>query len=150
MSRKAVRDEIFSFLETNSSENVVDITAEFEQLNDLLSDSGIQPEGPWLGVEFSADPAEPVSLSATNTQGLYREFGLISLHVVAMGRLGVGNELLSRGEDLINLFEGSRINAVVINTVGSLNTGPGATLEFEGGYVSGTITIGYHYDYTRT
>lgn len=150
MSRLAVRTAIKDFLDANSSEDVIDITAEFEELKDLLQDHDIQPEAPWLGLEFSADPAEPVSLTANNTQGLYREYGLISLHVVTSARLGAGNELLSRGEGLINLFEGSRIGDVVINTVGSLNTGPGATLEFEGGYVSGTITLGYHFDYSRT
>ena len=150
MSKQAVRDTIFDFLADESNESVVDFTAQFGDVKDMISEAGVQPESPWLGVDFASDPAEPVSLTANNTQGLYREFGIIFLHVCTVGRIGAGNELLSRAEALINLFEGRRINDVVINTVGSLQTGPGQTLEFEGGYVSGTITLGYQFDYSKT
>ena len=148
MSSLAVRTLVRSFLEDESNESVVDLTGHFEDLRTLLSESDVQPDSPWLGLEFIADPEEPVSLSADNQKGLYREFGIIQLHVCAVARIGVGANLETRGEALQNLFRGRRIGGIVVDSVTPLNTGPGATLEFEAGYVSGTVSVAYHYDRT--
>ena len=148
MSSKAVRDLILDFLEDGSEELIVDLTGHYENLRDLLGESGVQPDAPWLGIEFIGDSEDPVSLTANNEQGLYREYGLIQLHVCAQAKIGVGASLVDRGEPLRNLFRGERIGAIVINSVSPVNTGPGATLEFEAGYVSGTISVAYHYDFT--
>lgn len=148
MSSIEVRQQIKSFIAANSSENVIDLTAEFEELRELLSENGLQPDAPWLGIEFIGDSELPVSLAATNDQGLYREIGSVVLHVCAEGRLGVGDSLLARGEILRNLFRGRRIGSVVVEGVTPMNFGPGATLEFEGGYVSGSITLSYYQDLT--
>lgn len=148
MSSKAVRDLILDFLEDNSTETVVDLTGQFDNLRELLLEEEIQPDAPWLGVEFSSDGEEPVSLAADNTQGLYREVGLVQLHICAIGRIGVGVELVNRGDVLQKLFKGRRIGALVVESARPINTGPGATLEFEAGYVSGTVSVIYHYDST--
>lgn len=149
MSSSAVRTLTKNFLAAEiPTETVVDLTGEYQEIKKMLSEHGLQPSAPWLGLEFIADTEEPVSLSADNTKGLYREYGLIQLHVCAVARIGVGASLLSRAEVLRNLFRGRRIGGIVVETVSPLNTGPGATLEFEGGYVSGTISIGFHYDFT--
>ena len=87
-------------------------------------------------------------MSATNDQGLYREQGLIQLHVCAIGQLGVGVELENRGEVFRKLFRGERIGGIVVDSVSPINTGPGATLEFDAGYISGTVTVSYHYDFS--
>lgn len=148
MSSVAVRDLIRDFLEDNSNETVIDLTAQFAELRELLTEYEVQPDAPWLGIEFIGDEEIPVSLSATNDQGLYRENGQIQLHVCAIAQLGVGTSLENRGEVLRNLFRGARIGGIVVESVSPLNTGPGATLEFEAGYISGTISIAYHYDFT--
>lgn len=148
MSSKNVRDEIRTFLSQNSAETVVDLTAQFDDLRSLLAESSVQPDAPWLGLEFVGDAEEPVSLSADNEKGLYREYGLIQLHVCAVAKIGVGATLETRGEVLRDLFRGRRIGAIVVESVSPINTGPGATLEFEAGYVSGTISVGYKYDMT--
>ena len=148
MSSSAVRTLVRDFLEDESSETVVDLTGQFEELRVLLSESGVQPDSPWLGLEFIGDSEEPVSLSADNEKGLYREYGLIQLHICAVAKIGVGANLESRAEDLRNLFRGRRIEGIVVESVSPLNTGPGATLEFDAGYVSGTVSIGYHFDLT--
>lgn len=149
MSSVAVREAIRDFLEDEiPAESVVDLTAEFDDLRKVLSEAGVQPDAPWLGLEFIGDSEDPVSLSADNTKGLYREIGQIQLHICDQARLGVGRTLETRAEALRNLFRGRRIGAIVVDTVSPINTGPGATLEFEAGYVSGTVSIGYHYDFT--
>ena len=148
MSSSLVRTGIRNFLSTESLETVVDLTAQFDDLRSLLADSSVQPDAPWLGLEFIGDSEEPVSLSADNTKGLYREYGQVQLHVCAVAKIGVGASLESRGEVLRNLFRGRRIGAIVVESVSPINTGPGATLEFDAGYVSGTISIGYHFDYS--
>lgn len=149
MSSTAVRTLVANFLTTEiPSETVVDLTGQFDDLRSMLAEEGVQLDAPWLGLEFSGDTEEPVSLSADNTKGLYREHGIIQLHIVAQARIGVGASLVSRAEALRNLFRGRRIGAIVVESVSPINTGPGTTLEFEGGYVSGTVSIVYHYDLT--
>lgn len=148
MSSKAVRDLVMDFLEDNSTETLVDLTGQFEDLRVLLRESEVQPDAPWLGIEFIGDPEEPVSLSATNDKGLYRETGMVQLHICAVAKIGVGASLVDRGEVLRNLFRGERIGGIMIESVSPVNTGPGATLEFEAGYVSGTVSVGYKYDFT--
>jgi len=150
MSSLAVRQLVKDFLDANSAEIVVDITGEFGDLREVLAYYEVQPDAPWLGLEFSADEEFPVSLSATNDQGLYREVGIVQLHVCAIARLGAGQDIVSRAEVLRDLFRGERIGGIVVESVSPVNTGPGATMEFEAGYVSGTITIGYRYDLTPT
>jgi hypothetical protein len=149
MSSPAVRTIVKNFLAAESTEDVVDLTAEFEELRKLLADSNVMPDAPWLGLEFVGDDELPVSLAATNDKGLYRETGSIILHVCATARIGVGQTMLARAEVLRNLFRGRRIEGtVLIESVTPMNTGRGATLEFDGGYVSGTVTVSYHYDST--
>lgn len=150
MSSVAVRNAVRQFLDDNSDETVVDLTGHFENLRDMLNDADVQPDAPWLGLDFSSDGEEPVSLTADNDRGLYREFGLIHLHVCAVAKIGVGSNLESRGEALLNLFRGRRIGNIIIQRVNPLNTGPGATLEFDAGYVSGTVTAEYKFDSTPT
>jgi hypothetical protein len=148
MSSTSVRTLVKDFLAANSSEDVVDLTGEFQDLREMLAENGVTPDSPWLGLEFIGDSEEPVSLAADNEKGLYREAGLIQLHICAIAKIGVGANLLTRAEDLRNLFRGRRIGAIVVENVSPINTGPGATLEFEGGYVSGTVSVTYHYDFT--
>jgi hypothetical protein len=146
MSSAYVRTQIKDFLETNSSEDVVDLTADFQEIKELLDDSGIQPDAPWLGVQFQGDDEIPVALAATNDQGKYRETGAIYIHVVSTARLGVGDALLTRGEVLRNLFRGRRIGDILIESVTPMNFDSGATLQFEGGYMSGSFLMAYQRD----
>lgn len=148
MSSVAVRDLITDFLAANSAEKVIDLTGHYENIRDLLSEEEVQPDAPWLGIEFIGDTEEPVSLSATNVQGLYREYGMVQLHICAVARIGVGQNIIARGEVLRNLFRGERIGGIIVESVSPVNTGPGATLEFEAGYVSGSVSVAYHYDFS--
>ena len=146
MSSSAVRTAVRNFLSAESLESVVDMTGHFEDLRELLEASGVTYDEPWLGLDFTSDGEEPVCLTADNEKGLYREYGIIQLHVCAVAKLGVGASIETRGETLLNLFRGRNIDGVIVERVTPLNTGPGATLEFEAGYVSGTVTVQYHFD----
>lgn len=146
MSSLQTRTLVKQFLADNSAETVIDISAQFDEMNVVLDEAGLTNDAPWLGIEFIGDDEIPVELAATNDQGLYRETGSIVLHVCAEARLGVGDSILQRGEDLRNLFRGRRIGPIVVEGVTPINFGPGSTLEFEGGYVSGSITISYYSD----
>lgn len=148
MSSANVRSLVTNFLTANSGETVIDITGQYEELRVMLSDNGVQPDAPWLGLEFQGDYEEPVSLAADNQQGLYREYGMISFHIVAAARLGVGTSILNRGEILRSLFRGRRLGGLVVDELTLIDTGPGTTLEFESGYISGTFRAMYHYDFT--
>ena len=146
MSSVAVRTLIRAFLESDSAEEVVDMTGQYDDLRGILEQENVAADAPWLGLDFVGNSEEPISLTANNTTGLYREFGIIQLHVCAVAKIGVGAELEARGEVLRDLFRGRRIGGIVVEKVSPINTGPGATLEFEAGYVSGTISVEYYYD----
>lgn len=149
MSSLTVRTLVKAFLAAEApTENVVDLSAEFGELREMLAELNIQPDAPWLGIDFIGDEELPVSLSATNELGLYREIGSIVLHICAEAKIGCGDSILARGETLRNLFRGRRIDSIIIEGVTPVNFGPGATLEFEGGYVSGTIVVSYQSDST--
>lgn len=146
MSSVYVRQQIKAFLEAESDENVVDLTGEFEEVKDLLEDFDLQPGAPWLGVEFIGDEEIPVSLAATNDQGKYREFGSVAFHVVGEARVGGAAPLEARGDTLQNLFRGRRIGNILITGMTMMNFSSGATLQFEGGYMSGTFQVTYQRD----
>lgn len=145
MSSVYVRTEVKNFLAVNSAETVVDLTAQFGQLREVLADS-VQPDAPWLGLTFIGDDEIPVALAATNDQGKYRETGAIYFHVCAIAKIGVGDSLLTRGEVLRDLFRGRRIGDIIIDNVTPMNFDNGATLDFEGGYISGSFLAGYRRD----
>lgn len=147
MSSSAVRTAILDFLDDESDETeIVDLTSQYEEIKELLTTLDIQPDVPWLGVQFIGYEEVPVSLSATNDQGLYRETGAIYLHIVDIAQVGGGSSLLTRGEALRNLFRGQRIGDIVIESVSPMNFDRGATLAFEGGYMSGSFIMVYHRD----
>lgn len=146
MSSAYVRTEIKDFLEDESEETVVDLTAAHQDFKQMLADAGVQPDAPWLGLQFIGEDEIPVALAATNDQGMYRETGAIYVHVCDVARLGAGDLLLTRGEVLRNLFRGRRIEDIVIESVTPMNFDLGATLEFEGGYMSGSFLVAYYRD----
>lgn len=144
MSSTYVRTQFKQFLTTNApQETLIDLTSDYEDLRQLISDSGIQPGGSWLGIQFIGGEELPASLAATNDQGKYREFGAISLHIAAMARLGVGDSIIARGEVLRNLLRGRRLGTILVTGMTTVNTDSGATLQFEGGYMSGTFQLSY-------
>jgi len=146
VSSPYVRTTIKQFIDDNSSESVVDLTALSEEIKEMLADYGIQPDAPWLGIQFIGDDEVPIALAATNVLGKYRESGAIYFHVVETARLGCGDIMLTRGEALRNLLRGRRIGDIIVDSVTPMNFDNGATLQFEGGYMSGSFLISYRRD----
>lgn len=143
MSSAQVRTDIKQFVSDNSSEDVIDLTAQYDDIKQVIADASIQPDAPWLGISFIGADEVPIQLAATNDQGLYRETGAIHFHVVSEAKIGVGDSLLARGEVLRNLFRGRRIGNILVESVTPMNFDQGATLEFEGGYMSGSFLVSY-------
>lgn len=147
MSSLSVRTAIKSFLSSNASgESVVDLSGDFQDFKQLLTEAGVQPDAPWLGLEFIGDDEIPIALAATNVQGKYREFGSIHLHICDVAKIGCGDAILTRGETLRDLFRGSRIGSILIESVTPLNFGRGATLDFDGGFMSASFLVAYQKD----
>lgn len=147
MSSLSVRTAIKSFLTTNASgEKQVDLTSDFQDFKELLTDSGVSQDAPFLGLQFIGDDEIPIALAATNDQGKYRESGAIFFHVATVAKIGNGDSLLTRGEALRNLMRGRRIGSILIQSVTPMNFDSGATLAFEGGYMSGSFLASYIYD----
>jgi hypothetical protein len=148
MSSSSVRTAITNFITTElSGETLIDLTAEFEYLNDLLDRYNAKGDA-WLGMQFIANPEEPIGLAADNTQGMYLEEGLIYLHVVDVAYLGVASSLLSRAEAIRTKFRGQRIGDIVIEATSPPNFEAGGTLQFEGGYTACSVLISYSRRFT--
>ncbi len=147
MSSIYVRDTIKQFLDDNSSETFVDMTAAYEEINDLLSQYSIDPQDPWVGIDFIGNSETPITVQATNGQGTYRETGTIYLHVVQFAQLGVADLILPRAEALRDLLRGQRIGNILIEDMTPVSFAQGAALQFEGGYIAGSFLFSYEYDF---
>lgn len=147
MSSVYVRGEFKTFLSANTSETVIDLTSEFEDVSDLVERYGITSKDPWVGIQFLGSDETPVTVGATNVTGKYREEGAVYLHIVAIAKLGASDLILQRGEVFRDLLRGQRIgDRIVVNSVTPMNFGSGATLSFEGGYTSGSFMLDYTYE----
>jgi hypothetical protein len=147
VSSLTVRTEILNFLNASlPTETVIDLTAEFQDIEDVVDSAGITSDDPWIGVQFVGYDEEAVDILATNDVGCYRELGVITLHVVDIAKSGVHNLILNRAEAIRNILRGRRIGPVVIEGVSPANFGTGITLSFEGGYTSASINVDYKFD----
>lgn len=147
MSSLATRTSFKNFITTNApTETLIDLTGHYEEFQDLIEESGIGPEDPWVGIEFVGSDEIPITVGSTNVQGKYRETGAVYIHVVDIAKLGVSDIILTRAEALRDLFRGQRIDSIFIESVTPVNFGAGATLRFESGYMAGSFIIGYEKD----
>ena len=148
MSSLFVRDEVESFLRSNApSETIIPIDGDFDYINDLVIRYRLTPRSNWVGLQFIGAEEEPISLTANNSQGCYREIGVFYIHVVAPSTLGGARAILQRGEVIRDLIRGQRIaDKILIERVAPVNLNAGATLTFQGGYSSGLIVVEYEYD----
>lgn len=148
MSSVYVRTQIKTFLSTYaSSEPVIDLTGQYEELVDLLEYSSLTKDSPWVGVQFIGSDEIPITIGSTNVEGKYRETGAVYIHVVDIAKLGVADNILARAETLRDLFRGQRIGRIIIDSVTPTNTEAGAALRFEDGFMSGAFIIGYYCDF---
>lgn len=143
MSSSSVRTNIKNFIESEfPTEILIDLTAEFDMLNDLLDRYDAKGRD-WVGIQFISSPEEPIGLTADNQQGMYLEEGVVYLHIVDVAYLGVASSILNRAESIRNKFRGQRIGDIVIEATSPPNFEAGATLQFEGGYTACSILISY-------
>lgn len=147
MSSLAVRTTIKNFITTEfPGEKLVDFTAQYAEMKELLQALNIGEEQDWLGIEFYGGEEEPITVPATNDQGKYREEGAIEFHIVTVAQLGAGDTLLTRAEALRDRIRGQRIGLVTITSMTTPNTGAGATLQFDGGFMSASFFASYEYE----
>lgn len=144
MSSIYVRDQFKNLIAAElPGEKLVDLTARYEEIKELLEVEGVASDSPWLGIEFIGGEEIPVGLAATNSQGKYRESGAVQFHVVDIARLGNGPTLLTRGKAIMDILRGERLGDIIIETMSLMNFGTGSTLHFDGGYVSGTFLVSF-------
>lgn len=146
MSSSYVRTNFSAFLTANSSEDFLDLTGQFAELRYFLEDEGLTVRDDWVGLQYIGNEEIPINVGSGNTTGKYRELGAIFLHVVDIAKLGVDATILTRAEALRDLLRGRRIGDIVIESVSPPSFEQGATLQFEGGYISASIIVGYYRD----
>ena len=148
MSSKYVRDQVKSFLGTESSETVIDFSAEYRTVDKLLKDLSIADSASWLGIEFLPSDEAPLAMLSNNDGGCYRERGVVLMHVVAPISLTHRDDILTRAETLLQIFRGVTINGdIYVETLTHANFATSATLSFERGYESAAITLNFYRNY---
>lgn len=147
MSSVYVRNQITTFIGTDlPTENVIDLTGEYRDIDDVIAGASLTFRDPWLGLQFVGSQDIPITVAANNVQGCYREIGTVLLHVVEMATSSSTTNILTRSETIRNAFRGQRINDLIIEEVSPPNFEQGATLDFESGYVAATIILSYERD----
>jgi len=147
MSSVYVRTQIKTFINTEfPAENLIDLSGQYETMDQIKDNEGLGHDDPWLGIEFIANDEVPITVPATNSQGRYREDGAVYFHVVEVASLGNSGTILSRGEALRDKLRGQRIGSIIVESITPLNFGSGATLQFEGGYTSASFIVAYKRD----
>lgn len=147
MSSGYVRTEIKNFLTANTTEKIVDLSGQFEEIQDLIKINGVGPKDDWVGLVFVGSDEVPITIGSSNTQGRYRETGVVEFHVVGLAKLGGSNTILLRADSLRDKLRGQRIGNIFVESVTPANFGGGTALRFEGGFVSATFLISYETDF---
>lgn len=147
MSSLYVRNQLKQFLSTYApSEKVVDLTAEFSELSDLLETYEISLNDTWTGVQFIGHDEVPITVGSNNSHGKYRETGAIYIHVVDIASLGVSDRILARAESLRDLLRGRKLGTMFLESMTPVNFESGAALRFEDGYMCGSFMLSYQND----
>lgn len=147
MSSVYVRDQLKAFIGTDlATENLIDLTGEYRDVDDVIAGASLTFKDPWLGIQFVGSQDIPITVAANNIQGLYREIGTVMLHIVEMASSTSTGDILTRSETIRDAFRGQRINDIIVEEVTPPNFEQGATLDFESGYVAATIILSYERD----
>lgn len=149
MSSSFVRTEIKSFLGTNApTENLIDFSAEYRDVDDIIDGNGLTDEDPFLGIQFLPSDESPIGMISDNGGGCYRERGVILLHIVEVISTTHRDDILARAETLLGLFRGATINGeIIIESLAHANFDSSATLNFERGYEAASITVNFYRNY---
>ena len=148
MSSSYVRTQVLDFVSSFiDPEKLLDLSGEFREIKELLSDEGISTLDPWTGIEFIPGDEIPITVGADNTSGKYRETGAVYFHIVGVAKLGGSGSILTRAETLRNALRGKRLGNVIIESVSPPSFSDGATLQFEGGFTAASFLASYECDF---
>lgn len=149
MSSSYVRSQFETYIKSQlSTEKILDLDNQYGELQKFLLANDVSIKDNWMGIQYIPSTEDPISTGGAD-HGCYREIGAILLHIVAPAKVNVVNNILPRAEAAQASLRGKRLGEMIITSVTPPNFNPGATLEFEGGYLSGTITIGYYRDFNQ-
>lgn len=148
MSSEYVRTTFNSFITaaTSGAETVIDITSDFEEINDFLALNSLTYASNWVGLYYVGDSELPISIPTTNDTGLYREQGSIYIHVVTPTSIGCHTGIITRAEVIRNLVRGKRLGNITIESVSPVNFNNGYSLDMDAGFTSGVLITNYHMD----
>lgn len=162
MSSVAVRNAIVDFIEDFlgdpevDGEVLIDLTARYEEIHDLIDsvnppntpeeDKILTMNDPWTGIEFIGYDEIPVSLGSGNRGAVYRETGAFQIHIVDLAKIGCGATILTRAEALRDQLRGKDISGVRIESMTPVSFDSPGTLQFGGGFATGSFLVAYEYD----
>lgn len=148
MSSKYVRDTFQTYLTDNlPDDKFVDFSLIYDTLDTLLSSKGIEKGTPWIGIDYIGNEEEPITIGSVNNTGKYRESGAIYIHIVEPSSLSALGDILTRAKAVRDILRGRRIGNIVVESVTPVNTAAGTTLQFEGGWSSGSFFVNYYSDF---
>lgn len=129
---------------TNVVGPLIDIDGTEFDMEEFRAQYGLGPRDPFLGIQYLPSIEIPQGLASDNDGGCYREDGVFLLHVVERVSDDHVQKIRNRGEVLINLFRGRKIEDIYIESTSTLNFDESATLNFENGYKAAGLTINFY------
>jgi hypothetical protein len=145
-----VRQVFKDFVQANiGTEKLVDLTAEYRDLKDVLAAYAIGPLESFTAISFVGNEDSAITIGSNNVQGKYREMGAVYIYFVATARLGVSDAILLRAETFRKKIRGLRLGSsqdVLIDSVTPPNFDTGVGFQFESGFIAATLICTYEYD----
>lgn len=150
MSSYYVREEFKSeMLAAFPLKKQVDISGEFDIQRQFLNSNGIAYNDQYVAIDFAGGDEIPIAIPSDNTSGKFREIGSIFIYVTHPAKRTNKNNILIEAEEIRSYLRGRRLgslNDILINEMSTPNFFGGESLQFEDGYISVTIRIGYQRD----
>jgi hypothetical protein len=149
VSSNFVRTEFKNFITAalTPPDTLIDLSGQYSELDNLLSDQGVSLGGIWTGIEFFPGDEIPISIGSNNTQGKYRENGTVYIHVVGIASLGAGSQtILDRAEVLRNALRGQRLGSIFVESVSPPSFNDSDSFGFGQGYVAVSFLVGFQND----
>lgn len=147
MSSPYVRTQFKNFISANiGAEKLLDLSGEYREIKELLSDNSIVSGEVWAAVEFTAGDDLPITVGSSNTSGKYRETGLVTVHIVGIAKLGGPASTLARAQALIEKVRGLALGTIIIDSVSPPDFNISASLNFSQGFVAAGFFVTYKND----
>ena len=143
MSSPYVRTTFINWLQTEfPTENLIDLTGEFDSISSLLNKNDIPKDEGFLGIQFLPEIEQPISINSC-----FREDGALYLHFSErIKNTDYVDRILARFEAMKPKLRNATIDKIRVTSFMPPNFNAGATLKVESGFQSASVIVRFYSD----